>query len=56
MWSGRPTRCPGSRAALQNLIGRTTRILSQKAKDKNELYALHAPEAECLAKGKARTP
>jgi len=38
------------------LIGRTRRILSQKQKDRNKLYALHAPEVECLAKGKARTP
>ena len=41
---------------LQELIGRTKRILSQKQKDRNKLYALHAPEVECLAKGKARTP
>ncbi|TDF97006.1 IS5 family transposase [Paraburkholderia guartelaensis] len=46
----------GSRASLQELIGRTKRILSQKTKDKNKLYAMHAPEVECLAKGKARTP
>ncbi|QCP55096.1 IS5 family transposase [Trinickia violacea] len=46
----------GSRTALQNLIGRTRRILSQKPKDKNKLYALHAPEVECLAMGKARKP
>ncbi|WP_175233554.1 IS5 family transposase, partial [Paraburkholderia humisilvae] len=44
------------RVALQELIGRTKRILSQKTKDRNKLYALHAPEVECLAKGKARTP
>jgi IS5 family transposase len=44
------------RTALQELVGRTKRILSQKQKDKNKLYALHAPEVECLAKGKARTP
>lgn len=44
------------RAALLELIGRTKRILAQKPKDKNKLYALHAPEVECLAKGKARTP
>ena len=25
-------------------------------KDKNKLYALHAPEVECISKGKARTP
>ncbi|AOJ58531.1 hypothetical protein AQ477_18035 (plasmid) [Burkholderia thailandensis] len=45
-----------SRAALEDLIGRTKRILTQKQKDKNKLYALHAPEVECLAKGKARKP
>jgi len=45
-----------SRAALEELIGRTKRILSQKQKDKNKLYALHAPEVECISKGKARKP
>tara|TARA_B110001454_G_scaffold214618_2_gene234697 strand:- start:4142 stop:4429 length:288 start_codon:yes stop_codon:yes gene_type:complete len=30
------------------------RILTQKTKDK--LYALHAPEVECISKGKARNP
>jgi IS5 family transposase len=34
------------RAGLQKLIGRTKRILSQKTKDRNKLYALHAPEVE----------
>jgi transposase, IS5 family len=38
------------RVALLELIARTKRILSQKPKDKNKLYALHAPEVECLAK------
>lgn len=40
----------------QDLLSRTGRILSQKTKDKNKLYALHAPEVECISKGKARTP
>ncbi|MEX3816753.1 IS5/IS1182 family transposase, partial [Paraburkholderia sp. BR13439] len=44
------------RAELQELIARTKRILTQKTKDRNKLYALHAPEVECLAKGKVRTP
>ncbi|MGF6297378.1 IS5 family transposase [Paraburkholderia sp. WC7.3d] len=44
------------RAALTELIGCTKRILAQKPKDRNKLYALHAPEVECLATGKARTP
>jgi IS5 family transposase len=44
------------RSALVELIAPTKRILSQKPKDKNKLYALHAPEVECLAKGKIRIP
>lgn len=44
------------REALLELIASTKRILSQRPKDKNKLYALHAPEVECLAKGKARIP
>jgi IS5 family transposase len=43
-------------ATLLELIARTKRILSQKPKDKNKLYALQAPEVECPAKGKSRTP
>ena len=35
---------------------RAGRILSQQRKDKDKLYALHAPEVECIAKGKARNP
>jgi transposase, IS5 family len=42
------------RAVLLELIDRTKRILAQKPKDKNKLYALHAPEVQCMAKGKAR--
>jgi IS5 family transposase len=41
---------------LEELISRTKRILTQKQKDKNKLYALHAPEVECLARGKACKP
>ena len=44
------------RTALLELIASTKRILSQKTKDKNKLYAPHAPEVECLAKGKALHP
>ena len=40
----------------RELLHRVGRILTQKAKDRNKLYALHAPEVECIAKGKARTP
>ena len=40
----------------QDLLRRVGRILTQKTKDKNKLYALHAPEVECISKGKARNP
>ena len=40
--------------ALTLWIGRAQRLHGQKPKDKNKLYALHAPEVECLSKGKAR--
>jgi IS5 family transposase len=45
-----------AKAKVADLLARTNRILTQRAKDKNKLYALHAPEVECLAKGKVRTP
>lgn len=38
----------------QDLLQRVGRILTQKTKDK--LYALHAPEVECISKGKACNP
>lgn len=43
-----------ARERLDELLGRTRRILQQRPKDKNKLYALHAPEVECISKGKAR--
>ena len=30
------------------------RLLNQKKNDKNKLYSVHAPEVECISKGKAR--
>ena len=41
---------------LGELLARAERIRSQKPKGKNKLYALHAPEVECIGKGKARQP
>ena len=41
---------------LQTLMQRAERIRIQRPKDKNKLYALHAPEVECIGKGKARKP
>jgi IS5 family transposase len=43
-------------ARFARLLGLVERLLAQKPKDKNKLYALHAPEVVCISKGKARTP
>lgn len=45
-----------SKAKVQDLLQRMGHILSQRMKDKNKLYALHAPEVESISKSKARTP
>jgi len=37
-------------------LERARRIHTQRPKDKNKLYAVHAPEVECIGKGKARKP
>jgi transposase, IS5 family len=42
--------------ALATLLERAECIRTQKRADKNKLYALHAPEVECIGKGKARKP
>ena len=45
--------------ALQRLgevMQRAERLRTQKPKDKNKLYAFHAPEVSCISKGKARKP
>ena len=45
---------PTTLVALSILLERAERIRTQQPKDKNKLYALHAPEVECISKGKAR--
>ena len=37
-------------------LDRAERIHRQKPNDKGKLYALHAPEVECISKGKSRRP
>jgi IS5 family transposase len=62
-WLGRLDRDIGRKiagdATLENIFAvarsRVGRLLAQKRDDKNKLYALHAPEVECIGKGKART-
>ena len=46
----------GQSAKAASILGRVKRLLEQKPKDKNKLYSLHAPEVECISKGKARQP
>ena len=46
----------GAIGRLNLLLERAERIRTQQRKDKNKLYALHAPEVECIGKGKARKP
>jgi IS5 family transposase len=41
---------------LMMWLERAERIRTQQRHDKNKLYALHAPEVECIGKGKARKP
>ncbi len=43
-------------AKATSILARVKRLLEQKPKDKNKLYSLHAPEVECIGKGKARQP
>lgn len=50
------TESPLSLNRLTTVLERAERIRTQQRHDKNKLYALHAPEVECIGKGKARTP
>jgi len=40
-------------AELGDLLAKADRLLAQQRDSKNKLYAIHAPEVECIAKGKA---
>lgn len=46
---------PELEAAFDIALERAEQVLSQAPKDKDKLYAFHAPEVECIGKGKART-
>jgi IS5 family transposase len=47
---------PKALSDLTMWLERAERIRTQQRHDKNKLYALHAPEVECIGKGKARKP
>ena len=54
-----PDFAPANPKAASDLgvwLERAERIRTQQRHDKNKLYALHAPEVECISKGKARKP
>jgi IS5 family transposase len=45
--------CPQPDHALDTLLNISTRIYRQKRNDKNKIYSVHAPEVNCISKGKA---
>jgi IS5 family transposase len=47
---------PKAASDLMMWFERAERVSTQQRNDKNKLYALHAPEVECIGKGKARKP
>ena len=51
-----PAQFPKALNDLSMWLQRAERIRAQQRHDKNKLYALHAPEVECIGKGKARKP
>lgn len=60
-WLGRVIReierkAPHPGASLAQALAQAKRIHAQQRHDKNKLYAWHAPEVECIAKGKTRKP
>ncbi len=49
-------KCAQPDPALKLLLERAGRIHQQQRHDRHKLYSVHAPEVECLAKGKAHKP
>lgn len=47
---------PFLQEVFNEVLNLSKRLLEQTKTSKNKLYSLHAPEAYCIAKGKARTP
>lgn len=46
-------KCSDPDELLTVLLERAEKLYAQKRDDKNKLYSAHAPEVECIAKGKA---
>ena len=45
-------KCPSPDKELQQLLSLADRIFRQQRKDSNKVYSVHAPEVECISKGK----
>jgi IS5 family transposase len=45
--------CPQPDEALKDLLHQAKRLLARQRHDKNKLSSLHAPEVDCIAKGRA---
>ncbi len=48
------TKGDANNTVFASIKERATRIQTQRKTDKNKLYAFHAPEVECISKGKAK--
>lgn len=48
-----PTQSSEVQLAFKDTMQKSERILTQQKQDKNKLYSFHAPEVECISKGKA---
>ncbi len=46
-------KLPAKRKYFDDLLLRIEKLLNQERKSKKKLYSLHAPEVECIAKGKS---
>lgn len=47
-----PSQPPEVQSAFKETMLKSLRIFSQQPQDKNKLYSFHAPEVECISKGK----
>src|SRR5258707_12336846 len=51
-----PALAESSAQRLEHTLGRAWHIAQQRRGDRDYLYSWHAPETECISKGKARAP
>jgi len=51
-----PDHSDGIQALFDTALSQAKQLIAQEQKSKNKLYSLHAPEVECISKGKAHKP